>query len=169
MKRVEVRAAVERAELMVALMVAVRAVVERAAVRATVERVAVRALLSTPLLEDDVVARAVRGDAVPTQTLAPRSGSPHHGEPPTAEKGRPVVCDLRCLLQLLMSDCSVHPHLGLRHTHKANVTRVMISISKCDAISNLRRRHDGLDRIERIIDIKGGDVEGDATVGPATH
>jgi hypothetical protein len=85
-------------EVRAVLMVAVRAAVgegcgeggggegggEGAAVDASVPAAAAAAVV---VVEDDVVARAVRGGAAPTQTMSPLSGSPHHGEPPTAERG----------------------------------------------------------------------------------
>jgi len=42
---------------------------------------AVHAAAAAVVVEDDVVARAVRGGAAPTQTPAQLPGSPHHGEP----------------------------------------------------------------------------------------
>ena len=41
---------------------------------------------------------------------------------------------------------------------------MMISINKCEAISNFRRLHDVLERLERIHNIEGGNLEVDATV-----
>ena len=53
---------------------------------------------------------------------------------------------------------------SLDKIHFSPGLRKMISIKKCEAISNFRRLHDGLDRLERIHDIEGGYLEVDATV-----